>query len=111
IVSVKVILVVLPSARMILLDPLVNVVAPINCPQEQPAAWNETYVDTYLAWDIICGKKRPEFGGSAEILDIVGVNNYSFGQMEYREHGPHAALVPGDERILPLCDLLEFVWK
>ena len=36
-----------------------------------------------------------------EILDIVGVNNYSFGQMEYREQGPHAALDAGDDRIAP----------
>ena len=33
-------------------------------------------------------------------------NRYSFGQMEYREHGPHAPLPPGDDRIAPLCDML-----
>jgi hypothetical protein len=36
--------------------------------------------------------------------------------MEYREHGPHAALPPGDARIVPLCDLLDIreaarIWK
>jgi hypothetical protein len=31
--------------------------------------------------------------------------------MEYREEGPHAALDPGDDRIRPLCDLIEEGWK
>lgn len=30
--------------------------------------------------------------------------------MEYRESGPHQALDPHDDRILPLCDLLHRVW-
>jgi beta-glucosidase/6-phospho-beta-glucosidase/beta-galactosidase len=100
-----------PEARMINIDPLVQVVAPRDRPDLQQAAWNETYVDTFLAWDILFGKEHPELGGSPEILDIVGANNYSFGQMEYREHGPHAALEPGDDRIEPLCDLLQTVWE
>jgi hypothetical protein len=45
------------------------------------------------------------------VLDVVGVNCYSFGQMEYRESGPHAALPPGDDRVQPLCDLLVKVWE
>lgn len=99
------------EARFVNIDPLVQVVAPRDRPDLIKAAWHETYVDTYVAWDILCGRKRPEFGGSPEILDIVGVNNYSFGQMEYRESGPHAALDPKDDRIKPLCELLEFVWE
>ena len=43
--------------------------------------------------------------------NIAGFNNYSFGQMEYRPEGPHAALEPGDPRIRPLCDLIEEGWK
>src|SRR4028118_887678 len=31
--------------------------------------------------------------------------------MEYREHGPHQALDPDDDRIKPLCDLLKIVWE
>ncbi|HEX8288923.1 MAG TPA: family 1 glycosylhydrolase [Pyrinomonadaceae bacterium] len=100
-----------PEARMVHIDPLVQVVAPRDRPDLIDDAYHETHVDTFLAWDIIAGKKHPELGGSPEILDIVGANNYSFGQMEYREHGPHAALDPGDDRIKPLCDLLRTVWE
>ncbi|WP_409266275.1 b-glycosidase [Massilia sp. BHUDP2] len=100
-----------PQARMVHIDPLVRVVAPRDRPDQEEAARYETHVDSFLAWDIICGREHPEFGGSPEILDIVGTNVYSFGQMEYRESGPHAPLPPGDERIAPLCDMLDTVWQ
>jgi beta-glucosidase/6-phospho-beta-glucosidase/beta-galactosidase len=111
IAGVKAIREIEPEARMVHIDPLVQVVAPVNRPDLIEAARHETYVDTFLAWDILYGKEHPELGGSAEILDIVGANNYSFGQMEYREQGPHAALEPDDERIKPLCDLMRLVWE
>lgn len=111
IAGVKAIREVEPGARMVHMDPLVQVVAPRDRPDQQEAAHHETYVDTYVAWDILYGKMHPELGGSPEILDIVGANNYSFGQMEYREHGPHKALDPHDDRIKPLCDLMHLVWE
>lgn len=100
-----------PEARMVNVDPLINVVAPRDRPDLKEAADRETWDDAFFGWDVLFGKLHPEFGGSPEILDIVGANVYSFGQMEYREEGPHAALAPDDDRILPLCDLLERVWR
>jgi beta-glucosidase/6-phospho-beta-glucosidase/beta-galactosidase len=111
IAGVKAIREVEPSARMVHIDPLVQVVAPRDRPDQVEAAYQETYVDSFIAWDILFGKEHPELGGSAEVLDIVGANNYSFGQMEYREQGPHQALDPGDDRVKPLCDLLHLVWE
>jgi hypothetical protein len=96
---------------MVHIDPLVHVVAPRDRPDLEEAAWHETHVDTYVAWDILIGKLHPELGGSPEILDIVGANNYSFGQMEYREQGPHAALDPDDDRVVSLCQLMHRVWE
>lgn len=109
--GVKAIREVEPTARMVHMDPLVQIVAPYDRPDLQEAANHETEVDTFLAWDILYGREHPELGGSPDILDIVGANNYSFGQMEYREHGPHAALDPHDERIKPLCELMTKVWQ
>jgi hypothetical protein len=40
--------------------------------------------------------ERNELDNHAEILDIVGANNYSFGPMECREQRQHAALPPGN---------------
>ena len=111
IAGVKAIREVDPEARMVHIDPLVRVVAPRDRPDQVEAARHETEEDTFLAWDIISGRAHPEFGGSPEILDIVGANNYALGQMEYREHGPHAALPPGDDRIAPLCEMLDTVWQ
>ena len=111
IAGVKAIREVEPQARMVHIDPLVQVVAPRDRPDLVEAADHETYVDTFLAWDILYGKEHPELGGSPEILDIVGANNYSFGQMEYREQGPHQALEPNDDRIKPLCELMRWVWE
>jgi beta-glucosidase/6-phospho-beta-glucosidase/beta-galactosidase len=111
IAAVKAIREVCPEARMVHVDPLVNVVAPRDRPDLATAAWKETYEDTFVAWDILAGKRNPELGGTPDILDIVGVNCYSFGQMEYREHGPHAALPRDDDRIMPLCDLLKLAYE
>jgi beta-glucosidase/6-phospho-beta-glucosidase/beta-galactosidase len=100
-----------PDARMVHIDPLIWVVPPRNRPDLAEEAHREAYEDAYIAWDVISGLKHPEFGGSPEVIDILGFNNYSFGQMEYQGGGkPNLPLEPGDDRIRPLCDLLEEGW-
>jgi beta-glucosidase/6-phospho-beta-glucosidase/beta-galactosidase len=111
IAAVKAIRAVAPNARMVHIDPLILVVPPKDRPDLADEAEQETKEDTFYAWDVISGQRHPELGGSPEVLDIVGVNCYSFGQMEFREKGPHASLPPGDERIKPLCELLSFAWE
>lgn len=100
-----------PDARMVHIDPLIWVVPPRDRSDLAEAAHREAYDDAYIAWDVISGLKHPELGGSPEIIDILGFNNYSFGQMEYGGGGkPNTPLEPGDPRIRPLCDLLEEAW-
>ena len=111
IAAVKAIRGVDPEARMVHIDPLILVVPPRDRPDLVDEAEHETFEDTFYAWDVIAGRRHPELGGSPEVLDIVGVNCYSFGQMEYREEGPHASLEPHDERIRPLGDLLAYAWE
>lgn len=111
IAAVKAIREVDPEARMVHIDPVVQIVAPPDQPNDSAPAFYETYEDTYYAWDILYGRECPEYGGSPEILDIIGANNYSFGQMEYREDGHHKAIDPGDPRIKPLCELLTLAWE
>jgi hypothetical protein len=101
----------MPEARFVHIDPLILVVPPLDRADLADEAWKESYDDAYFAFDVISGARHPELGGSPEVLDIAGFNNYSFGQMEYRPNGPHAALEPGDPRIRPLCDLIEQGWK
>lgn len=100
-----------PDARMVHNDPLIWVVPPRDRPDLAEAAHREGYDDAYLAWDLISGLKYPELGGSPEVIDILGFNNYSFGQMELGGEGrPNRPLEPGDDRIRPLCDLLMEAW-
>jgi beta-glucosidase/6-phospho-beta-glucosidase/beta-galactosidase len=94
------------GARMLHVEPLIQVVPPADRPDLADEASHEMRDDACFAWDVLAGQKHPELGGAPEILDIVGANCYSFGQMEYREQGPHMALGPRDERIRPLCDML-----
>ena len=100
-----------PDARMVHIDPLIWVVPPCDRPDLAEAARRESYDDAYIAWDIISGLKHPEYGGSPDLIDILGFNNYSFGQMEYREGGPHCPLEPGDDRIRSVCELVEEAWR
>jgi beta-glucosidase/6-phospho-beta-glucosidase/beta-galactosidase len=99
------------EARFVHIDPLILVVPPRDRPDLADEAREEMYDDTFFAWDVLAGKRHPELGGSADVVDVVGVNCYSFGQMEFREHGPHAALGPHDDRIEPLCTMLEHAWE
>jgi hypothetical protein len=100
-----------PDARMVHIDPLIWVVPPRDRPDLAEGARRESHDDAYIAWDAISGLRFPELGGSPEIIDIIGFNNYSFGQMEYVPGGPHKALEPGDDRIRPLADLIEEGWS
>ena len=99
-----------PDARMVHVEPLIQVVPPADRPDLAEEAAHEAREDAFFAWDVLAGRRHPELGGSPEILDVVGANCYSFGQMEYRESGPHVAMAPRDERIRPLCDMLSDVW-
>ena len=92
IAAVKAIRAVDRDARMVHIDPLILVVPPKDRPDLADEAEQETKEDTFYAWDVISGLRHPELSGSPEVLDIVGVNCYSFGQMEFREKGPHASL-------------------
>ena len=101
----------LPDTRFVHIDPLIWVVPPRDRPELAEAAHREAYDDAYLAWDIVSGLKHPEDGGSLELIDILGLNNYSFGQMEYAGGGkPNTPLEPGDDRIRPLADLIFESW-
>lgn len=109
--GVKAIRRVAPQARMLHVEPLINVVPPQDRPDLADEARVEMEDDAFHAWDVLSGRRCPELGGSPEVLDIVGANCYSFGQMEYRAQGPHMALEPADPRVKPLCELLHRVWE
>jgi hypothetical protein len=66
-----------PRARLVQVDPLINVVP--NTPQDAPAA-EQHRLAQYQAWDMLVGTQWPGLGGSPQYLDIIGVNYYSNNQ-------------------------------
>jgi hypothetical protein len=95
---------------MVHVEPLIQVVPPADRPDLADEAREERGEDACFAWDVLAGRRHPELGGAPEVLDVVGANCYAFGQMEYREQGPHMAMAPHDPRIRPLGEMLGDVW-
>jgi beta-glucosidase/6-phospho-beta-glucosidase/beta-galactosidase len=64
-----------PAARIVHVDPVINVVAASDFPQDLAVA--ESYrLAQFEAWDMLCGRMAPELGGRSEYLDVLGVNFY-----------------------------------
>ncbi|MDQ3260831.1 MAG: FAD-dependent oxidoreductase, partial [Pseudomonadota bacterium] len=97
-----------PGARMVNVDPLIHIVAPLDRPdREADAIINSDH--QFQAFDMLAGRLEPELGGSPDTLDIVGVNYYHSNQWEI---GTKKTLEwhIGDPRRVALSDLLERVW-
>ena len=99
-----------PEARMVHVDPIVHTVPPPDRPDLAAEAEHKSHEEAYEAWDILCGKKHSELGGSPEILDIVGVNVYYFSQTQMNADNSREVLGPRDPRRKPLGELLQFAW-
>jgi hypothetical protein len=70
---------VVPGARLVHTDPIINIIADPRRPQDRMAA--ETYRQAMFAvWDAISGRALPELGGRPEYLDVLGLNYYIHNQ-------------------------------
>jgi hypothetical protein len=77
---------VMPQARFVHVDPIINVVAAEGRPEEAPEA--EAYrLSQFQAWDMLAGRLWPELGGQDKYLDIIGVNFYPHNQWVYNLKG------------------------
>lgn len=99
-----------PQARMVHVDPLIYEVPKDGRPETRRTAWEDTYEKAFEAWDMLFGRLKPELGGSQEILDVVGVNIYSYCEAQVEADGRREALSPSDPRRKPLNELLRFAW-
>jgi beta-glucosidase/6-phospho-beta-glucosidase/beta-galactosidase len=96
-----------PKARIVNVDPLCHVHAPEDQPElQRDADWfNENAVCE--AWDMLCGRRNPELGGTRAHLDIVGMNYYWTNQWILgRDEQP---LADDDPRRVSLRDLVKKV--
>lgn len=97
---------VLPNARFLHPDPLINVVPAL----EHPKTWRRVEADNllqYQAWDMLSGKIWPALGGHPRYLDIIGVNFYPDNQFML----DGTTIVRGEERYKPFSEMLLEVWQ
>jgi len=77
---------IMPGARFVHVDPIINVIAAVSRPEDKPAA--EAYrLSQFQAFDMLSGRVWPELGGHERYLDIVGVNFYPHNQWFYNLKG------------------------
>jgi hypothetical protein len=90
-----------PAARLLAIDPLINVVPR---PGQDPAAAAAISEDQFQAWDMLAGHLRPDLGGGPGMLDVIGVNYYWNNQ--WLHEGEREAVLPSDPRHRPLRELM-----
>lgn len=100
---------VIPEARFVHVEPLINVAAPRDRPELREAAIAD-HATQFEAYDMIAGVLHPELGGAAKYLDIVGSNFYYDNQWVYL-----AGYIPWNAETLdpdwvPLHRLIEQVY-
>ena len=95
-----------PRARFVHVDPVINVMARPDRPEDRGEADAYTEVQ-YQSWDMIAGDLWPGLGGGPELLDVIGVNFYSDNQ--WFLHGP--TIERGHPLYKPFRDILADVWE
>jgi hypothetical protein len=100
---------VVPDARFLHADPLCRVVPPDNLPESLQAARDFNERAVFESWDMLCGRVRPDLGGSRAHLDVIGVNYYWNCQWVHGEEGTW--LHDDDPRRAHLRDLVREVWS
>lgn len=94
-----------PRARFVLVDPAINVVAMDGRPRSQREA-EDVRLSQFQAWDMLGGTLWPGLGGSADYLDIIGVNYYSDNQ--WYLNGPK--IRPGSPDYRPFRGMLSEIY-
>ena len=86
IAAIETIRAVCPVARIVQVDPIVNIVTEpmMSFHEIQRAEAHARAI--YDAWDMVAGLKSPELGGCEDYLDIIGANYYIHNQWIY--NGP-----------------------
>lgn len=97
-----------PRIRFFQIDPIMNVVAKRDHPEDKAAAETQR-LSQFEAWDMISGRVRPELGGQPDFLDVIGVNYYIHNQWTHPA-GHGSMIVPSDRRYRHVRDMLAEVY-
>jgi beta-glucosidase/6-phospho-beta-glucosidase/beta-galactosidase len=69
-----------PRARIVQVDPLVNVIPDLTNSADRIECAEAYNRAVYDAWDMVAGRRMPELGGSEAYVDIIGANYYVHNQ-------------------------------
>jgi beta-glucosidase/6-phospho-beta-glucosidase/beta-galactosidase len=97
-----------PAAKIMITDPAIHVVSRSKSAATRRAAENYR-LSQFESFDMLIGRKEPELGGSADLLDLIGLNYYFHNQW----HFPNRRKIPRDHEVYrPLADILrEFYFR
>lgn len=70
---------ILPQARFVQLDPLINIHPRTKRKADVTEAEGRRLAQ-YQAWDMLCGRIWPQLGGAPKYLDVLGANYYCNNQ-------------------------------
>lgn len=79
---------VLPDARIVHVDPVIQVTSDPWRPHDHHSAEGHR-VAQYQAWDMLTGRAWPQLGGDPSYMDVIGVNYYSNNQWIHGGHTLH----------------------
>ena len=97
---------VLPQARLVHTDPIINIIADPERPEDRLAAELHRQAQ-FAAWDMIAGRREPELGGEERFLDVIGVNYYVHNQWIHEGR----VLVPSRPQHLPVRFMLREIYR
>ncbi|MBA1205103.1 beta-glucosidase, partial [Pseudomonas capeferrum] len=97
---------VMPQARFVQCEPLINVLPGSRRVEDIEAA--EGYrLAQFEAWDLLAGRRWPGLGGREEYLDIIGANFYP--QNQWYHHG--GKIDPEHRDFRPLAGMLSELYQ
>jgi hypothetical protein len=98
-----------PAARIVSVDAMCRVAAPIDLPERRADADGFNYGAVFESWDMVAGQREPRLGGSRDLLGALGINYYWTNQWELGGDGTPLGI--DDPRRVPLAELVRDVWK
>jgi beta-glucosidase/6-phospho-beta-glucosidase/beta-galactosidase len=98
-----------PDIRIVHTEPMINVVAHPDRPQDVAPAEAHRQAQ-YAALDMMAGRINPELGGREEYLGVIGINYYVHNQWIYP--GGHGTMIePSHPRYRPVWQMLKEVYE
>ena len=100
------------NTRIMLTEPLVNMVPPLNATKKEIEFASVSNESQFEVFEILSGRMYPELRGKPEYVDIIGCNYYYNNQwMAGTTDFLPWVNAEGDPRIIPLHMLIENLYK